>query len=140
MARILPFVFVLTTSVGCAHNSRTIPAAALPLASADYVVGDWIEGEACGNYLLGFRLASLFQYRGGELSGGFGWGLSAEHKEAIYDALENAKTATHLFAPRYRVSSNGFILLGTRPLFGQRCVLVSARTVTLKSGPVPRAK
>lgn len=133
----------------CSVRVRTAPqrgVEAPQLAPLDYTVQQWVESKVCSTYFFWFRFREnriedkVPGRRYGVLSKGSILGGGApdpDSADALYGAMVQFPTASFLLVPRYNIQSSGFIPIGTRPFFGRRCSLASARGVEVGSRPAP---
>jgi len=145
----LVFIPALLFCASCAVRVRTAPDRGVEspaLAPLDYTVQKWVESRVCSSYFLYLRFRenraqdNVLGKRVGVLSSGSilgGGPPDADSADALYGALVQFPTASFLLVPRYNIQSSGFIPFGTRPLFGRRCSLASARGVEVGSKPAP---
>ena len=133
----------------CSVRVRTAPergVQAPELAPMDYTVQQWVESKVCSTYFLYLRFRENREAdnvpgkRVGELAKGSILGGGApdpDSADALYGAMVQFPTASFLLVPRYNIQSSGVIPIGTRPLFGRRCSLASARGVEVGPRPAP---
>ena len=117
----------------CTRGQRRVPHAQLEFAKADYEVLGKTEHEACGTYIFAIDWAHLFNNEKTRIPGNLAT-KNREESRALYYALEKMPEATHLMAHRSRTTATG-LLLGTYPIFGERCAAVQARGVRLADRP-----
>ena len=131
---------------GCALKSADIPGANIPFADAGFTVLGETTEEACGSYILGIDFAHLFADQGGSVKGGTSalpipiplpiGGGTPESSRALYAALEKIPEATHMLDTRVETEASG-LLIGSHPIFGQRCSTVHAWGVKIDERPNP---
>jgi len=131
-------------AVGCSFKSARIPSAPIPFAEADYSVMGKTKAETCGAYIFGIDWGHLFSNQGASIpiaAGGIGLPFikngNMEERRAMFMALEKMPKATHLLDPRFEGTVKGLII-GGRPIFGERCATVHARGVRIEEKPFSR--
>jgi hypothetical protein len=133
----------------CSVRVRTAPernVAPPELAPLDYTVQQWVESKVCSSYFFYIRAREnraedkVSGKRVGVLSKGSilgGGAPDVDSADALYGAMVQFPTSSFLLVPRYNIQSSGIVPFGTRPLFGRRCSLASARGVEVGSRPAP---
>lgn len=146
MKRLVLFLAVGALLSGCTRKIHGVPSANPEFAKADYTVLGKTNHEECGTYILGIDFAHLFANQGAQvtasgsggvgdiLAGLIGGGGTREGSRALYHALDKMPEATHLMAHRSHTTASG-LLLGTFPIFGERCTAVEARGVKIGDKP-----
>lgn len=134
---------VATLASACTLKSARIPTAAIPFAEADYQVLGKTKAETCSAYILGIDWGHLFSNQSANvpIAGGLPipilGGGTPEERRAMFMALEKMPKATHLLEPRFEGSAKG-LLMGRRPIFGERCATVHAHGVQIAEKPFSR--
>ncbi len=131
--KLITILFVAVISVtltNCTSAGLASPGLrtnGLDLAKADYTIGNNTVGKACKTRLFGVIWSDLMESNQGYLPG---YWFNHVASAAVYDALNKIPDATYVVEPRFEVTSTGLF-----PLFGEQCVTVRARAVTLGNGP-----
>ena len=138
----LIFISILSSCVVRTSQTPT-PLMATELTPFDKQITGWVTGKHCSTYLFGLRFSDpmrgAYGKRVGHLSGGAilgGQAPDSDSADALYQALQTDLGASYLLVPRYDVNSSGFIVFGTRPIFGKRCSSVKALGVSVYKGLV----
>jgi len=100
----------------------------LDLAKADYSISAETTGKACKTRVFGVIWSDLFSSKYGSI--GYYPQLDYVASVATNDALSKVPGATYAVEPRVEETTSGLY-----PVFGERCVTVKARAVTLGNGP-----
>ncbi len=131
MTRVLPILVALS---GCVQHRSAAPEAPLQLARADYTVVGRVTHEECGVYLFALDVGHLFSNERHRIPGILRVS-NREEERALYHALQQLPDATHLVAHRSRTTAQGMVI-GTLPVFGERCVEVNAVGIRIGDRPV----
>ena len=144
MKRLLIVLAAGALLAGCTRKIHGVPSSAPEWAKADYTVLGKTNHEECGTYIFGIDFPHLFANQQASVSadanssGGllalFTGRMAKEESRALYHALDKMPEATHLMAHRSHTTSSG-LLIGTFPIFGERCTAVEARGVKIGEKP-----
>ena len=131
---LLPLLSACSKTLG-RHPAQHVTSALTPM---NHQVLDWAESTVCSTYFFNLRFRAdrakdgATGARVGIVSPGSVLGGQApdvDSADALYGALVQFDDASFILNPRYEVDTSGFILIGTRPVFGRRCATVSTRGV-----------
>jgi len=131
---LLPLLSACSKTLG-RHPAQHVTSALTPM---NHEVLDWAESTVCSTYFFNLRFRAdrakdgATGARVGIVSPGSVLGGQApdvDSADALYGALVQFDDASFILNPRYEVDTSGFILIGTRPVFGRRCATVSTRGV-----------
>jgi hypothetical protein len=132
----------LVLGSGCTYKQHAIPTMNPEPAKADYTVLGKTNHEECGTYIFSIDWKHLFRNQSAKATaanwshrGPHSMNLNPESSRALYHALDKMPEATHLLASRVHTTGSG-LLIGTRPLFGERCASVEARGVRIGEKPL----
>lgn len=119
---------VLASCHAAVTQSPALRSNGLDLAKADYSISAETVGKACKTRVFGVIWSDLFTTNEGYIGMYPVWDYVSS--VATHDALNKVPAATYVVTPRVEE-----VVSGLYPVFGEKCVTVKARAITLGNGP-----